>query len=129
MPFSSKNPFKTPREAQVMTSIHQGGEWGDGGGGWWNSQTMWVSIANWRREGIHHHLTFSAVCILLYNLLLVNKIKITQIKILFVKICKGLRRLTERTTVQMKTQFKLICTEYSNNLEHDWETPCTHLTL
>ena len=32
MPFSSKNPFKTPREAQVMTSIHRGGEWGDGGG-------------------------------------------------------------------------------------------------
>ena len=33
MPFTSKNPFKTLREAQVMTSIHQGGEWGDGGGG------------------------------------------------------------------------------------------------
>lgn len=33
MPFSPKNLFKTPREAQVMTSIHQGREWGDGGGG------------------------------------------------------------------------------------------------
>lgn len=32
MPFTSKNPFKTLREAQVMTSIHQGREWGDGGG-------------------------------------------------------------------------------------------------
>ena len=91
MPFSSKNLFKTPREAQVMTSIHQGGEWGDGGW-WWNSQTMWVNIANWRCEGIHH-ITFSAVCILLNNLLLVNKIKITQIKILFVKNLQGFKKV------------------------------------
>ena len=34
-PFIQENafyPFKTLREAQVMTSIHQGREWGDGGG-------------------------------------------------------------------------------------------------